>query len=158
MIEYSIKIPILKSISDKDFKDNYQPIYTNESSLCNKSINNWFLIDYLCNCKKDERGYKNIEGNTLTDADMIYLYGNKFHTNKAKYQLDENIYVIKKNINSLTMTIKNKEEYKYLLVELLNILRFARYDYMIFPKNVFDNITSFKKFMKDYFKIECKKM
>lgn len=153
MIDYCIKIPILKAKSEADFQRNeYEPIYTNETSLTSKRYTNWFLIDYLCNCKKDTRGYKNLEGNTMNENDMIYLYGNQFHTTKSKYQLDENIFVIKKLINNNY----DKEIYKYLLVKLLNILRFAKYDYMIFPRDVFSNITKFKAFMKKYFKISYK--
>ena len=153
MIDYCIKIPILRIKSLEEFKDNdFQPLYTDEVSLSNRNKpDRWFLIDYLCNCKHTDRGYKNIEGNTLTEENIIYLYGDKYHTNKSKHQLDENIFVIQNLIK--TTSKKNKEEYKYLLVKLLNILRFARYNYMIFPKNVFNDINSFKKFMKDYFNI-----
>lgn len=153
MIEYCVKIPIFRIKNEHDFITNgYQSLY-NESYLTNKNEHNWFLIDYLVNCKKTETGYKNLNGNNLVEDEMIYLYGNKLHTEKSIHQKDNDIFVINRIIDFPPSNQNAKKEYKILLVKLLNILRFARYDYMVFPKSALKNISSFKSFMKEYFKI-----
>ena len=153
MIDYCIKVPVFRIKSNKEFKDKgYQSIYFNEKLFSNKNYETLFLIDYLLNCRVDEKGLrKNLEGNNIDDDEIIYMYGNKYHSEKSLHQLDENIFVIKRLINGSGKDVK--KDYKYLLIQLLNILKFARYDYMIFPKDAFNNISSFKKFMREYFNI-----
>ena len=154
MIENCIKIPIYKTNSEKEFKENnYGNIYKDIKDVKNQYMS-YFLIEYFVKCvlKNSTANIRShpVTHNNILETDLIYFYGNQFHTEPAKYQLEKDKFVINSILTKKLNTKSEKNEYKQLIVYLLNVLYFGRYSCMVFPKESLESITKFKKFMKDY--------
>lgn len=136
-----IKIPLYRLNQSEFTERNFKGL------LPGKQENNWYLIENRDFCKNN---LKTCNLSNITEDDLIYFYKNSFHQTQSKYPIRRNSYVICDILKERVPPSKRKE-YKELILFVVNILHFARIDWIAFPKESLNDLKSFEKFIKETF-------
>lgn len=128
------------------FKDSQEP-FKNIIEKASQRYSNNYLIEYYQKCQKGICSKLKPNGSGITKNDMIYLYGSRYHDSPCENQNERDIFVLMDIVKGIRNE-NDKNKYKRLMIELLNIMNFGCFKTIIIPEKALDNIKEFENYMK----------
>lgn len=147
IIEYGVKIPLYEITNVDEFNKSFKNQYNNGCGACET----WYLISPISNFILESTRIKCKNGEYVKKEQIVYFYNGSLHTTPSKFANEYNneIYILGPIMTKRAFT--NLEKFYNAVMNLANILLYAKIDWIALPESALESPTKFITFVEKTF-------
>ena len=148
IIEYGVKIPLYEITNVAEFNKSFANQYNTGYGACDT----WYLISPISNFIQESKTLiKCKNGEYVKKEQIVYFYNNSLHTTPSKFadEYNNDIYILGPIM--LKKAFTNNEKFYNTVMNLANILLYAKIDWIALPESALESPSKFITFVEKTF-------